>query len=410
MSRDSGPAGPPLGSAATGRPPAPGGASAVHTDAADTSAARAGPGVTRSTVRRPRGVAREPVPVRTILASIGLVLGTVVLLLLIREVQRVLVWIVIAGFFAVALYPVVNWIERHVPWCRRSLATLVVYLLLVALIGGLITLFVVPLAREGTALAHQLPAFIEDARAGRGPVGRLLDRAHILTYLQQNESRIRSFLTGLGGPALGFIKTAATGVAATVTIFVLSFLMVVQGPKLVDSILALFPDDRAGHIRAVSAECAKTITGYISGNLLISVICGGLTYAVLVSLGVPFSGLIALFVGVADLIPLVGATLGAVVAALAAFLHSVPASIIAIIFFILYQQLENHLLQPLIFSRTVKLNPLTVLVAILIAVELAGLLGALLAIPVAGMIQIIARDLWHHHRARFKPGPTADPR
>jgi hypothetical protein len=88
---------------------------------------------------------------------------------LIREVQRVLVWIVIAGSFAVALYPVVNWIERHVPWCRRSLVTLVVCLLLVALIGGLITLFVVPLAREGTALSHQLPAFIGDARAGRGP-------------------------------------------------------------------------------------------------------------------------------------------------------------------------------------------------------------------------------------------------
>jgi AI-2E family transporter len=275
MSRNSGPAGSPLGSAATGWSPAPGGVPTVHPETADTSAVRAGPGVTRSTARRPPGAAREPVPVRTILASIGLVLGTVLLLLLIREVQRVLVWIVIAGFFAVALYPVVNWIERHVPWCRRSLATLVVYLLLVALIGGLITLFAVPLAREGTTLAHQLPALIEDARAGRGPVGRLLDRAHVLTYLQQNESRIRSFLTGLGGPALSFVKTAATGVAATVTIFVLSFLMVVQGPKLTDSILALFPDDRAGHIRAVSAECAKTITGYVSGNLLISVICGG---------------------------------------------------------------------------------------------------------------------------------------
>src|SRR5690349_12863515 len=187
------------------------------------------------------------------------------------------------------------------------------------------------------------------------------------------------------GPRAGLIKTAATGVAATVTIFVLSFLMVVQGPKLADGILALFPDDRAGHIRAVSAECAKTITGYISGNLLISVICGGLTYAVLVSLGVPFSGLIALFVGVADLIPLVGATLGAVVAALAAFLHSVPAGIIAITFFILYQQLENHLLQPLIFSRTVKLNPLTVLVAILIAT-------AHRRIPAPGLTPCGARD------------------
>jgi predicted PurR-regulated permease PerM len=355
----------------------------------------------------PAGTARRPVPVRTILATIGLVLATVLLLLLIREIQRVLIWIIIAGFFAVAVYPVVNWIERRLPWCRRSLATLVVYLLLVLLIAGVITLFAVPLARQATSLAHQLPTLIDDARAGRGPVGRLLDRTHVLTYIQENDGKIRSFAGRLGAPALGFLKTAATGVAATITIFVLSFLMVVEGPKLVSGTLSLFPDDRAQHIRAVGTDCAKTITGYISGNLLISVICGLLTYAVLKIIGIPFSGLIALFVAISDLIPLVGATLGAVVAGLAAFLYSVPAGIIVVVFFVVYQQLENHLLQPLIFSRTVQLNPLTVLIAILIAVELAGLLGALLAIPIAAMIQIILRDLWGRHRGRLKPGPTA---
>ena len=354
----------------------------------------------------PRETARPPVPVRTILAAIGLVLATAALLLLIRDIQRVLVWIIIAGFFAVAVYPVVSWVERHLPWCRRSLATLAVYLLLVALIGGLVTLFAVPLAREGTSLAHQLPTLINDARAGRGPVGHLLDRTRVLDYIQQNDSKIRSFVGSLGAPALGFLKTAATGVAATITIFVLSFLMVVQGPKLVDGTLALFPDDRARRIRAVGTDCARTITGYISGNLLISVICGAATYVVLAVLGIPFSGLIALFVGICDLIPLVGATLGAVVAGLAAFIYSVPAGIIVVVFFVVYQQLENHLLQPLIFSRTVKLNPLTVLIAILVAVELAGLAGALLAIPVAAMIQIILRDLWERHRRRT-PGPPS---
>lgn len=356
------------------------------------------------TVTRP--AARERVPVRTILATIGLVLATVLLLLLIRAVERVLVWIVIAGFFAVAVYPVVNWIERRLPWCRRSLATLLVYLVLVVAIAGLMTLFALPLAREGAVLAHQLPQLIDDARAGRGPVGHLLERTRILGYLQQNEAKIHSFVTGLGAPALGFLKSAATGIAATVTIFVLSFLMVVTGPKLVEGTLALFPDDRAEHIRSVGADCAKTVTGYISGNLLISVICGAATYAVLSIVGVPFSGLIALFVGIADLIPLVGATLGAVVAGLAAFVDSVPSGIIVVVFFVLYQQLENHLLQPLIFSRTVRLNPLTVLIAILIAVELAGLLGALLAIPLAAMIQIIVRDVWRQHRGRLRPGPT----
>lgn len=351
---------------------------------------------------RPPG---DRVPVRTILATIGLVLATVLLLLLLRQIQRVLVWIIIAGFFAVAVYPVVDWIERRLPWCRRSLATLLVYLVLIALIAGLLTLFAVPLGREATSLAHQLPQLITDTRAGRGPVGHLLDRAHVLSYVQRNEGKIRSFVSGLGAPALGFLKTAATGVAATVTIFVLSFLMVVQGPKLVTGTLGLFREDQAEHIRAVGAECARTVTGYISGNLLISAICGVLTYAVLAVLGIPFAGLIALFVGLADLIPLVGATLGAVVAGLAAFVQSVPAGIIVVVFFVVYQQVENHLLQPLIFSRTVRLSPLTVLVAILVAVELAGLLGALLAIPLAGMIQIIVKDLWARHRGRLRPGP-----
>jgi predicted PurR-regulated permease PerM len=123
-------------------------------------------------------------------------------------------------------------------------------------------------------------------------------------------------------------------------------------------------------------------------------------------MGVPFAGLIALFVAIADLIPLVGATLGAVIAAGAGFIHSITAGIVVLVFFVVYQQLENHLLQPLILSRTVKVNPLAVLVSILIGVELAGILGALLAIPVAGMVQIIGRDVWDTRRGELKEEPT----
>jgi predicted PurR-regulated permease PerM len=156
----------------------------------------------------------------------------------------------------------------------------------------------------------------------------------------------------------------------------------------------------------VGADCAKSVTGYVSGNLLISIICGAITYVALLIMGVPFAGLIALFVGIADLIPLVGATLGGLVAVLAAFIHSVPAGIVVLVVFIVYQQLENHLLQPVIYARTVKLNPLTVIVAILIAAELAGILGALLAIPIASIIQVVLRDVWDNRRGRPKEEPT----
>jgi predicted PurR-regulated permease PerM len=337
---------------------------------------------------------------------IGLVLATLLLYYLVRATSQVLTWIVIAVFFAVALDPAASWVQRRAAFGRRWLATLIVFLVAFALIGGLITLFVLPLVREGTQVANDFPKIIEDARAGRGPVGGLIERFNLLEYAQSHSDQFREYAGRLGTPTLAFVRGAATSVAGVVTIFVLAYLMVLEAPKVIGGFLALFDERRAERIRRVGHDCAKTITGYITGNLLISVICGGLTYAVLAILGVPYAGLIALFVGLVDLIPLVGATLGAVVATLAAFVESTTAGIVVIIFFVLYQQLENHLLQPLIFARTVKVNPLTVLIAILIAVELAGILGALLAIPVAAIIQIIARDLWDTRRGRPKTEPT----
>jgi predicted PurR-regulated permease PerM len=343
---------------------------------------------------------------RKTMIVIGLVLATAIGLLLVYEVRRVLIWILIAAFFAVALNPAANWLERHISWCRRWLATLVVFLVVLVVLGGVVALFVTPLIHEGTQLAGQIPSLVSDAKAGRGPIGHLLQRFHILQWIQQHQSQIQKYAEGVGGTTLSFVRRAATTVAGVLTIFVLAYLMVLESPQILQTSVAPFEQRRADRIRRVGADCARAVTGYITGNLLISVICGVLTYAVLKVTGVPFAGLIALFVAIADLIPLVGATLGAIVAGLAAFVHSITAGIIVVVFFIVYQQLENHLLQPVILSRTVKLNPLTVLVSILFGVEIAGILGALLAIPVAGIIQIIIRDNWDHRRGRWKSEPT----
>ena len=347
------------------------------------------------------------VPVRTILATIGLVLATAVALLLLYKIQHVLVWLVVALFFTVALYPVTAWVERKIARGHRTVATILVFLVLVLVLAGLVTAFAVPLATQGASFATQLPQLITDARSGRGTVGRLLERTHALAWVQSHQSQIAGYASGLTGSASGVLSGVATGIAGVVTVFVLSILMVLEGPKVVSGVLNLIEDDDSrARVRAVAADCAKSITGYISGNLLISIICGGLTYATLKIMGVPFAGLIALFVGLADLIPLIGATIGAIAALIAAAVHSIPALIVVAIFVVLYQQLENHVLQPVILSRTVKLNPLAVLVAILVGVELAGILGALLAIPVAGIVQVVIRDVWSHRRGRPKVVPT----
>ena len=349
-------------------------------------------------------------PVRTILATIlatiGLVLVTAALLYVVIEIRQVLTWIIVAAFFAVALSPLTGLLERRLMGRHRALATLVVFLLVLLVLAGISALFIVPLASEGTNLAGQLPDLIDQARQGRGPVGDFLQRTNALEWVQTHQDQIRSFASGLSTPAAGVLRSVVTGIAGAVTIFVLAYLMVLEGPKIVDGALNLCPAPTATRIRTVADDCARSVTGYISGNLVISIICGVLTYITLFICGVDFAGLIAVFVAVVDLIPLIGATIGAIVGVGAAFIHSVPAGIAVIVFFVVYQQVENHLLQPVVYARTVKLNPLTVIIAILVAVELAGILGALLAIPVASMIQVILRDLWDHRAGRLKAEPT----
>jgi len=353
------------------------------------------------------GQSRPQVPVRTIVATIGMVLAAALALYLLVETRRILMWMVIAAFFAVALHPLAAWVQRRVLADRlRALATFLVFLVVFLGLGGLLTAFAVPLVREGTKFAGQLPELIDEARAGQGTVGRLLERTNVLEWVEDNQDRIDSFVNGLTAPAAGAVRSVATGIAGAVTVFVLAYLMVLEGPRLVDGATSVLAPATAARIRRVGADCARSVTGYLTGNLLISAICGSLTYVVLLVLGIPFAGLIALFVGLADLVPLVGATLGGAVAVIAGFLHSTTAGIVVLAFFVLYQQLENHLLQPMIFARTVKLDPLTVIVAILLGVELLGVLGALLAIPVAGMVQVILRDVWDHRRGRLKDEPT----
>jgi predicted PurR-regulated permease PerM len=345
------------------------------------------------------------VPVPTIAVTIGMVLATGALLLLVWEVRRVLSWIVVAALLAIVLGPVVDLTERRLH-LRRSVATLLVFLVAVVAFAGILTVFIRPLATEGAQLVDKAPAYIDQARAGRGPVGALIKRYKLDQYVARNQARLREIGSHITTPAIGVLRSVFSTLVGLVSIFVLTFLMVLQGPKLLAASTAALPERRRDRVRRVAADAAKAVTGYVTGNLVISVIAGGLTFIVLWILGVPYKGVVALFVGFADLIPLVGATLGAVVAVIVAALHSLTAAIVMIVFFIVYQQAENHLLQPVVMSRTVALSALTVLVSVLIGVELLGFLGALLAIPIAGVLSVISRDIYDSYRGRRKQEPT----
>jgi len=333
------------------------------------------------------------------------VVATFVGFLVVRELARIIAWLIVASFLAILATPVVNFLEHRAKF-RRGLATLTVFLLGILLIAGMLFTFVRPLVSQASTFADALPEFVQDAQEGRGRVGAIVERYNVEGFIEDNQDRFREALRDLGANSLSLLSSVANTVFAGLTILVLAFLITTEGPNLTSSALSLVAPGRRHRIRKVAADCSKACTGYMAGAVLICTIAGSTTFLFLTIMGVPFSGVLGLWVGFAALIPLIGATLGAIPTVLVAFLHSTPAGIGAIIFYVAYQQVENYLLQPTIMSRTVNLNPLAVLTAVLVGVELFGLLGALLAIPVAGTLQVISRDLWDNRRGKWKDIPT----
>ena len=337
---------------------------------------------------------------RTTLIVLAVAGGALVAMFALVRLSHIVTLLVVAGFFAVLLSPPVNWLERRANF-PRGLAVMLVFLLGLAALSALSYAFARPLVEQTQQFVKDLPTFVEDAKGGRGRIGELVERYDLGKYLENNQERIEKARADLGRRALPLAGTFASSIAATLTVLVLAILMVLRGPEMQHGFLGVIEsEERREQVRRVSSDAATAVTRYMAGNLIISIIAGVVSYVFLSILRVPFKEVLALWVAFADLIPLVGATLGAIPAIMVAFLHGTGAGIATIVFFVLYQQFENHVLQVTVMSRTVDLNPLVVLVSVLVGVELFGILGALLAIPVAGIIQVLAREFMEVRRRR----------
>ncbi len=333
------------------------------------------------------------VPWRTIIATICLVGAALLSVLIVYIASRIVIWIAVATFFAIVLARPVGWVQTRFGLRRGASITIVVGLSL-ALFVGLMALFVMPVRSQAISALTDMPGTIKSAADGRGPFGRLVTKLNLESLVRNNEAALdraaRSVQTSLPGVIGSTIQTAL----AVITIAVMTCLMLSQSPSLRRTGLRLLAPRHRDLASHVAHDAALAVSGFMIGNLLISLCAGVAAFTFLLIAGVGSPLILALWVAFADLIPLVGATLGAVVAVVAAFFVSPTIGIIAIIFFALYQQFENSVLQLVIMSRTVRVNPLMVLVSVLIGVELFGVIGALLAVPLAGAITVCAKELW----------------
>jgi predicted PurR-regulated permease PerM len=339
---------------------------------------------------------------RTVLSVLGIVIAVALTLEVIWIARHVLAWVVISVFLALALNPAVEWFQRRGVRGRGWAAGLT-YLITILFLAGIAFTFVPTLVDQLNDFVHKLPDYVHDLTHGRGRLGFLETKYHIqerITHAVRNGGAAR--VLGLSGAAVSVAKGVITIVVASITIVFMTFFMLLEGPTWVERFYSTLPEESQPRWRNVGYEIYRTVGGYVTGNLLISLIAGGLTTLVLLAMGVPFAVALGLIVAILDLIPLAGATMAGILIGTVAFLHSIPAGIVVVVFFILYQQVENHVLQPVIYARTVELSPLAVLISILIGAELAGILGALAAIPVAGSLQVLIVD-WRAHRRAHAP-------
>jgi predicted PurR-regulated permease PerM len=322
------------------------------------------------------------------------------------QVRAFVSWFVIALFLATVLNPAVNWLQRHHRLLNRPLAIVLTYLGLVVALLFMVVLLLPILIDQINSLTKFVGAV---ANAPEGPTEYLKGLAqqyHLGWVFERLSEQIGNVRSQMGVAARnvllstgGIVVSAAGFVTALGTVLTLTFLLILGSERYINAGVGLFAEAQRPLVRRILAQSAGAITGYVSGNLAISVICGVRTFVVLVILGMPYAAALALLVAVLDLIPLVGATLGGALLVIVGLFVEPWKAVVLLIYIVVYQQVEDNLLQPLVYSHAVQLNALVIFIAVVVGGLLAGIPGALLAIPVAQIIRIVVTEVVAYRRA-----------
>ncbi len=328
---------------------------------------------------------------RTFARLAVMTIATVVLLVAFRRASHAILLIFSAFFLALALNAPVNWLAHRLPGKRRgnrSLATSLSFLVVIILLGGFIASVAPPLVRQTESFINAAPRLVHDFRDQDSGVGRFIRHYHLENQVDSVSKQLSERLKHIGGTAFSTAQRIGSSVFSLLTILVLTFMMLVEGPRWLAFARDLIPDRHHAVADDLARDMYRVIKGFVNGQVTLAVIAAALIVPALFVLHISYPVALMVVIFVCGLIPLVGHTIGAIIVTLVALFHSTGSAAAILIYYIAYQQIENYLIQPRIQANSTNMSPLLVFASVVVGVSFGGLFGGLVAIPVAGCIRI----------------------
>ncbi len=335
------------------------------------------------------------VSVRTIVRILLTVFAGLLLVIAISNSLHSLTLIGIAFFLSLALNAPVHWLSEHLPGRRRgsrTMATVISVLLILGILGGFITAFAPPLARQTTKFIQSVPQIVSDTRNGDGPIGQFVERYNLQPQVENISQDLSSRVGNISTTAIDAVGKVGSSIISVLTVLVLTIMMLLEGPRWRSLFEKLIPPKQKKHVLSLADQMNKVIQGFVNGQVTLAAIAAVLILPVFLIMDVSYPIALMVIVFIAGLIPMVGHIIGATIVTTVSLFHSLPAAIVVLGYYILYQQIENYVVQPRIQANTTNLSPLLVLISVVIGVNFGGLLGGLVSIPVAGCLRILVID------------------
>jgi predicted PurR-regulated permease PerM len=344
----------------------------------------------------------------TILRVMAIVVLTLLGLAALNKVANALILIFLAFFLALALNAPVHWIAEHLPGKRRgdrSVATMISFFIVIVVLLGFLIAVVPPSVRQVSSFIRAVPGLVEDTKQDHNALGKFIRENNLEDTTQNLSDELGNAAKKTGGKAISTLGVLGSSLFATFTVLAMTFMMLVEGPHWVNLAKRFVPLERREHVAGLTRDMYKVVRGYVNGQVTIAFIAAVFVLPVLLILDIPYAGALAAIVFICELIPMIGVYIATVIVTLMGLITSPAAAALILAYYILYQQIENYVLQPRIQATATSMSPLLVFASVIIGVNLNGLIGGLVAIPVMGCIRLLVIDYLQRRGMLESPQP-----